>query len=118
MWPGFEASPAEEPNSELPLSKREYHEIVKTVRTLSRSDLNEHLTEDIWEDNFLINTWEYTHRVTTLESYPWRVYLPIADSCNARCEFCTSWLYKDLYLKPSALQTFLDVLKRARTIDL
>jgi pyruvate-formate lyase-activating enzyme len=118
IWPGLSASPAEEPNSELPLEKREYDEIVKTVRTLSRSDLNEHLTGDIWQDNFLINTWEYAHRITTLESYPWRVYLPIADSCNARCEFCTSWLYKDLYLKPSALQTFLNVLKRARTIDL
>jgi len=108
----------EEPKSEFPLLKHGYDQIVDAARTLSRSDLNKHLTGDIWEDNFLINIWEYTHRVPTLESYPWRVYLPIADSCNARCEFCTSWLYKDLYLQPSALETFSDVLKRAWYIDL
>jgi pyruvate-formate lyase-activating enzyme len=112
------ASPAEELKSNASLLNREYEEIAKTARTWSRSDLNNYLTGDICKDNFFINTWEYVHRVTTLESYPWRIYLPIADSCNARCEFCTSWLYKDLYLHPRALATFSEVLRRACYIDL
>jgi pyruvate-formate lyase-activating enzyme len=107
----------EHKSSTAPL-KGDYDQIIETTRTLSRSELNRYLTGDIWDDNFIINTWEYVQRLSKLESYPWRVYLPIADSCNARCEFCTSWLYKDLYLHPSALETFSDVLKRARYIDL
>ena len=120
---GFRSPPpdtlrAEEPASNTARLQGGYDQILEATRTLSRDELNKYLTGDIWEDNFLVNTWEYTHHVSKLESYPWRVYLPIADSCNARCEFCTSWLYKDLYLKPSTLEMFSEVLKRAHYIDL
>jgi pyruvate-formate lyase-activating enzyme len=113
-----DASEAEQPQSNVVLRPGDYDQIVEIARPLSRDALNGYLTGDVWEDNLIINIWEYVHHVSTLESYPWRVYLPIADSCNARCEFCTSWLYKDLYLRPAALETFSDVLKRARYIDL
>jgi pyruvate-formate lyase-activating enzyme len=111
------APPVEQPKSNA-VRLHGYEDILETTQTLTREELNQCLTGDIWQDNRLINTWEYHHRQSKLESYPWRVYLPIADSCNARCEFCTSWLYKDVYLRPSAIDTFAEVLKRAQYIDL
>lgn len=88
------------------------------LSTLSRGELSDLFTGDPWQDNHLLNNWERLHRVVRMESFPTRVYLPISDSCNARCEFCLSWLYKNVFMAPEVLDRFADVLKRAHFIDL
>lgn len=93
-------------------------DIEEQVRGLSRNNLDALLSGDAWEDNYIINTWERINHATVLESFPWRVYLPIADSCNARCEFCTSWLYGNVFLDPKILEHFSGALRHARIIDL
>jgi molybdenum cofactor biosynthesis enzyme MoaA len=50
------------------------------------------------------------------ESYPTGVALPIADLCNARCTFCTSWLEGRKLLKADQLAPYLEVLPYARQI--
>jgi pyruvate-formate lyase-activating enzyme len=87
------------------------------VRTLDRSDV-ERFAGDPWVYNYVLNMWEYVNGKAVLESYPWRIYLPIADSCNARCEFCTSWLSDSNYITPDQVDALAPVLKRAVFIDL
>ena len=50
------------------------------------------VSTDPWLHNYVKNTWEFVHQRTTLTTYPPDVCVPIADVCNARCTFCTSWL--------------------------
>ena len=64
----------------------------QALLTLELRDLDEAFSHDPWMYNFLLSIWEFARGKTHLTSYPWNITLPIADVCNARCEFCTSWL--------------------------
>src|SRR5689334_14540852 len=68
--------------------------------------------------NFAASVWEYAHGATELTAYPWNVTIPVADLCNARCTFCTSWLDGRKVLDLDQLDRFEAVLKYALFIGL
>jgi hypothetical protein len=79
-----------------------------------RSVASEHFDRnDPWVMNMLRGQWELATGQILVESYPIDVVLPIADFCNARCKFCTSWLEGMSYLKPSQIERFTPLLKHA-----
>jgi pyruvate-formate lyase-activating enzyme len=68
--------------------------------------------------NYATSLWEFAHAVDRLQSYPWNISLPIADVCNARCTFCTSWLHGRSLIKLDELERFAEVLRRAMLVGL
>jgi MoaA/NifB/PqqE/SkfB family radical SAM enzyme len=68
--------------------------------------------------NFATSIWEFANGVDTLKSYPWNISIPVADLCNARCTFCTSWLDGRKVLDLDQLELFEPVLRRAMFIGL
>jgi MoaA/NifB/PqqE/SkfB family radical SAM enzyme len=68
--------------------------------------------------NFSASIWEFAHGSTELTSYPWNITIPVADLCNARCTFCTSWLDGRKVLDLSQLGRFAPVLRNALFIGL
>jgi pyruvate-formate lyase-activating enzyme len=73
---------------------------------------------DPWYANKLVNVWEFETGQTVLESYPCDVSIPIADLCNARCTFCTSWLEGSRMLDPKELEAFEPVIRHANVVGL
>jgi hypothetical protein len=73
---------------------------------------------DAWLQNYLLNIWEYVHGKTELESLPWNITLPVADLCNARCTFCTSWIEGRSLVKLEQVRNFGEVFARAHQIGL
>jgi wyosine [tRNA(Phe)-imidazoG37] synthetase (radical SAM superfamily) len=65
-----------------------------------------------------LNLWECETGAIELKSYPTSVALPIADICNARCTFCSSWLEGTKLLQPEQLKPYLEVLPYARIIGI
>jgi len=76
------------------------------------------LADDRWLRNYLLNLWECATGAIELKSYPTGVALPIADICNARCTFCTSWLEGTKLMRPDQLKPYLEVLPYARMIGI
>lgn len=76
------------------------------------------LASDPWLANYALNVWEEAQQIDVLRSYPWKVALPIADLCNARCTFCTSWLAGRKVLSLDQLERYTEVLPFARSIGL
>src|SRR5665213_1632737 len=68
--------------------------------------------------NFATSIWEFAKGVEKLTSYPWNISIPVADLCNARCTFCTSWLEGRKVLDLKQLDMFEPVIKRALFIGL
>jgi MoaA/NifB/PqqE/SkfB family radical SAM enzyme len=68
--------------------------------------------------NFALSVWEKVHGKTVLKSYPWNISIPVADLCNARCNFCTSWLEGKKVLELEQLDLFEQVIRRALFIGL
>ncbi|SEE10162.1 Radical SAM superfamily protein [Rhizobiales bacterium GAS188] len=62
------------------------------VSKLSDQEISALFDRDPWLWNLVMSMWEYANGKTRLTTYPWNISLPIADICNARCIFCTSWL--------------------------
>ena len=83
------------------------------VSKLDRSDIESLFPNDRWVHNLLLNVWEWAVGAAELTSYPWNVSLPIADVCNARCVFCTSWLEGKEVLKLEDVDRFAEVIRRA-----
>jgi wyosine [tRNA(Phe)-imidazoG37] synthetase (radical SAM superfamily) len=73
---------------------------------------------DPWLANYFVNAWEYASGEAVLASYPWNVTIPIADVCNARCTFCTSWLEGTRVLALEEVPKFAEVLRFARTVGI
>src|SRR5262249_48972805 len=71
-----------------------------------------------WATNFLVNVWEYATGSTHLTSYPWNISLPVADVCNARCNFCTSWLEGREILDLQKVDDFAEVVRHAIYVGL
>ena len=44
--------------------------------------------------NYHLNMWEYSAGQEHLGSYPWRITIPIAATCNAKCSFCNASLHQ------------------------
>lgn len=68
--------------------------------------------------NFAKNIWEFAKGKTRLTTYPWNVTIPVADLCNARCVFCTSWLDGRKILDVEKLDMFEPVIRHALLIGL
>jgi pyruvate-formate lyase-activating enzyme len=93
-------------------------ELENKIRALSLEQVTAFFPFDPWGTNFLTNLWEYTHGVAELNSYPWNISLPVADVCNARCTFCTSWLEGREILDLKQLDRFTSVLRNAVYVGL
>lgn len=91
-------------------SNAEAGEILKHYR---REDIAAAFGADRYYGNLYLNLWEYEHGRTVLESYPCDITIPIADICNARCTFCTSWLEGQRLLKLAELDAFETVIRHA-----
>lgn len=100
----------------LPISSES--ELAQAMKLLSKEAILEKYASDPWICNFLINWWEYVHGVDTLTTYPWNITIPIADVCNARCTFCSSWIEGTRVLKLEEVERFAEVLRYARLLGI
>lgn len=89
------------------------------VKKFNKSFLKSYLaTENKVFRNYFLNLWECVNGETYLESYPWSVSIPIADICNARCTFCTSWLSGTGVFNVKDLAVFQQPIEHARILTL
>jgi pyruvate-formate lyase-activating enzyme len=88
------------------------------LKGYTREEVKAAFADDAFYRNLYLNLWEYEQGETVLESYPCDVSLPIADLCNARCTFCTSWLEGRRMLKLAELDAFEEVIRRAAIVGL
>ncbi len=102
----------------LDLSYREEAQIRQAITRYEPSEIRDALSDDPWLCNYLVNLWETESQAIELTSYPTGVALPIADICNARCTFCSSWLEGTKLMNPDQLKPYLEVLPFARMIGL
>ena len=91
---------------------------VQAVRHLRKEDVLREYESDSWSRNYFLNWWEFYHGETVLSSYPWNVTIPIADVCNARCTFCTSWLEGTRVLELDELSHYAEVLHYAHLLGI
>lgn len=85
-------------------------DIEDSIASYGKAEILDYFKHDSWQQNIVLNIWEQLNGVETLESYPWNITLPIADVCNARCNFCTSWLAGTKFLKPEDVERYEEVL--------
>lgn len=97
-----------DPNGKPRISFIEDH-----VLEYDKNTILSHFNDDKWQQNIALNIWEYKAKADILDSYPWNVTLPIADVCNARCTFCTSWLAGTSFLKLEDVERYQEVLPYA-----
>lgn len=90
----------------------------KIVRHLTREEIEREYAGDPFFRNYCLKLWEYTHGVDVLTTYPWNVALPLADLCNARCTFCTSWLAGRNVLTLEQFERYEEVLRHAFIVGL
>jgi sulfatase maturation enzyme AslB (radical SAM superfamily) len=90
------------------------HEYEEFVSAYSRDLLRDFFEDDPWFANFILNIWEYVQGESELTTYPWNVCIPIADTCNATCLFCTSWYRGTRQLGLDEINNFRPLLKNAR----
>jgi pyruvate-formate lyase-activating enzyme len=100
------------------VSVEELADLERTMRKVTAEDVRTLVSGDTWLTNFLLNVWEYVQGVSELTTYPWNVTLPVADLCNARCTFCTSWLDGRALVKLEQVRSFSDVIGNAQQIGL
>jgi len=92
--------------------------LVKALAKLSPEEIRSEYGHDPWLANYFVNWWEYLNGVAELSTYPWNVTIPIADVCNARCTFCTSWLAGTRVVGLEEIDNFAEVLRHARLIGI
>lgn len=90
----------------------------RIVAGLSREEIEREYADDPFFRNYCLNLWEYTRGVDVLTTYPWNVTLPLADLCNARCTFCTSWLAGRNVLTMEQFRRYEEVLRYAYVVGL
>ena len=93
-------------------------QLVAAVKQLSKSEIQAEYGSDPWLCNYFINWWEYVRGEAEISSYPWNITIPIADVCNARCTFCTSWIEGTRIISLNELDRFREVLPFARLIGI
>lgn len=111
-----DAEPADRSEEINELGMLSEDEIRAAITRYDKEEIKRAFTWDAYTRNFLLNLWECENQVDTLESYPWNVALPIADVCNARCQFCSSWLLGKSVMTPAQLAPYLEILPYARLI--
>jgi Radical SAM superfamily len=100
------------------LDNEQLEELEAVMRGVTREEALAVAAGDGWLQNYLLNVWEFVHGETELESLPWNVTLPVADLCNARCTFCTSWIEGRSLVKLDQVRNFGEVFARAHQIGL
>jgi pyruvate-formate lyase-activating enzyme len=90
----------------------------KILAPYELADIRKAFAHDPWYLNKFVNLWEFEYGVTVLESWPCDISIPVADVCNARCTFCTSWLEGTRMLDLEELDAFEPVLRRAHVVGL
>lgn len=114
-----EPRPVADPSSEIRAFVDLKQEAVRIkLRALSFDQVADAFSDDRWLQNYYLNLWEQEHHAIVLKSYPVGVSLPIADICNARCTFCSSWLEGSHIMKPSDLKRYREVLPYARLLGI
>lgn len=88
------------------------------VSSLSVEIIRDLFGDDFWLQNRLVGMREFQLGLSKLTSYPIDINIPIADICNARCSFCTSWLEGKRLLKLSEIDAFEDVIRHASAVGL
>ena len=87
--------------------------VEKHVQKFNREDIREHFKGDSWLCNFVENIWEYLNGETVLSTYPWNVTLPMADICNAKCSFCSSWMVGNRWLKSQDIDQYSSLIRHS-----
>ncbi|HEC43394.1 MAG TPA: radical SAM protein [Bacteroides sp.] len=100
----------------VPRFSTEYFE--NLISEYSREVLRDYFKDDPWFSNYIVNIWEYVNGETELTTYPWNVCIPIADTCNATCPFCNSWIRGTRQLNLDEYANFLPLLKNAKLFGL
>jgi len=93
-------------------------ELLPAMGHFKRENLEAAYKHDPWRRNAILNMWENATGQTKLTTYPLDICLPIADICNARCNFCTSWLEGKKLLKLEQLDGFEPLVRHAQAIGL
>jgi wyosine [tRNA(Phe)-imidazoG37] synthetase (radical SAM superfamily) len=88
------------------------------LEKFGKDEITRAYADDPWLCNYFVNIWEYSRGESVLTSYPWNVTVPIADVCNARCTFCTSWLEGTRVLALGEVPRFAEVLRFARLLGI
>jgi MoaA/NifB/PqqE/SkfB family radical SAM enzyme len=88
-----------------------------TLAKWSRAQLQAVFSGDPWQDNLVLNKWEFATGVSRMESYPWRFSVPFV-LCNARCDFCAAWLVQGKPMPIDLLDRLDVVLPYLAEIDL
>jgi pyruvate-formate lyase-activating enzyme len=84
-----------------------------------RREIIERLRSDPFWLNYELNKFEFKHGFSDLISYPISVSIPISNTCNAKCLFCTAWLHREQpFLQPNDIQIFSEVLPYAHNVGL
>jgi wyosine [tRNA(Phe)-imidazoG37] synthetase (radical SAM superfamily) len=102
----------------LPTQPSELRLLTTVIGQFEREELARAYAHDPWLRNYLVNVWEYVQGEALLTTYPWNVTVPIADVCNARCTFCTSWLEGTRVLSLDEVPKFGEILPFARTLGI
>ena len=100
------------------LPEAQLTELEVILARVAREDVDALFPQDPWLSNFVTNVWEFAIGETKLTSYPWRISLPIADICNARCTFCSSWIDGRSLVKIEQIEAFADVIAHSAYIAL
>jgi sulfatase maturation enzyme AslB (radical SAM superfamily) len=102
----------------LQLAQIHEKDIDGKVAEFSKDELESFFKIDPYFLNFIMNKWEYVTGQSEMTTYPWNIYLPISDSCNAKCVFCSAWIDGKKYLPIESLDNLAPVLKNARRLGL
>lgn len=94
------------------------HPIRRAALRLSSERILELSKIDPWLHNLVLSDREMYEGREVLLSKPWNIALPIADLCNARCNFCTSWLNNGKVMKVQDLEYYKDILPFAKEVGL
>lgn len=93
-------------------------ELLRRLPHVEKQEIIKEYEGDRWLCNYFLNLWEYLKGEESLTSYPYNVTIPIADVCNARCTFCTSWLEGTRILAVDEVDKFAEVLSYARVVGI
>jgi len=93
-------------------------ELIPLLETMPEETVLRTLSDDPWLLNYTRNIWEWLHGRSVLTTYPTDICVPIADVCNARCTFCTSWLEGTRIASMEEIDAFEPVFRFSRWVGL
>lgn len=99
-------------------SRADERRLAAVLASVTEDAVRRALPDDPWLLNYAMNAWEFVHQRTVLTTYPPDICVPIADVCNARCTFCTSWLEGTKIATLEQIEGFEALFRRARWVGL